>query len=56
LAPREPEILFHLASAWAADGAPRTAAAVLARTDELLTPPTVRERIAALRSTLARGR
>jgi tetratricopeptide (TPR) repeat protein len=56
LAPREPEILLHLASAWAADGAPRTAATVLARTDELLTTPAVRERIAALRSTLARGR
>jgi predicted Zn-dependent protease len=54
LAPREPEILFHLASAWAADGAPRTALAVLAQTDALLATAAVRQRIAELRRALAK--
>nr|HEX4315689.1 tetratricopeptide repeat protein [Kofleriaceae bacterium] len=52
LAPREPEILLHLATAWAADGAPHEAARVLAQTDGLLVSPRVRKRIDALRSTL----
>jgi tetratricopeptide (TPR) repeat protein len=53
-APREPEILFHLASAWASDGAPRTALSVLAQTDTLLASPEVRKRIAGLRIALTR--
>lgn len=52
LAPREPEILLHLAAAWAADGAPHEGARVLARTAGLLATAAVTKRIAALRSTL----
>ena len=51
-APREPEILLHLATAWAADKAPRTAAELLARADGLAPPPAVKRRIDALRVTL----
>jgi len=52
-APREPEILLHLATAWAADKAPRTAAEVLVRAAALSPAPAVRRRIDALRVTLA---
>jgi tetratricopeptide (TPR) repeat protein len=41
-APREPEILVHLATAWAADGAPRMAAEVLARAEKLDPSPTLK--------------
>jgi predicted Zn-dependent protease len=52
-APREAEIVVHLATAWAADGAPRTAAEVLARADKLDPSPTLKRRIDALRASLA---
>lgn len=54
-APREPEILFHLASAWAADGAPRTARALLDRAEALRPTPAVTRRMAALRHALPAG-
>jgi Flp pilus assembly protein TadD len=53
-APNEPEILVHLAAAWAADGAPRTAGEVLDRASALHPPPAVQARIAALRAQLPR--
>lgn len=53
-APLEPEILVHLAAAWAADGAPRTAAQVLARAEALSPPPAVARKLAAVRRSLAR--
>lgn len=52
-APNEAEILVHLAAAWAADQAPRTAATVLDRALALKPSPAVRARIEALRATLA---
>lgn len=51
-APREPEIAYHLAAAWAADGAPRMAAEILDRATALRPTPEVQARIDALRSTL----
>jgi Flp pilus assembly protein TadD len=54
-APREPEILVHLAVAWAADGAPRTAAAVLDRAAALRPAPAVRRRIEHVRARLVIG-
>lgn len=51
-APEEPEILLHLAAAWAADGAPRTAASVLDRAAGLGPSAALRRRIEALRATL----
>ena len=51
-APREAEILVHLAAAWAADHAPRTAADLLDRADALHPSQAVKQRIAALRVTL----
>lgn len=55
-APREVEILLHLAVAWAADRAPRTAAQVLARASALRPPAGVQRRIDAVRATLAQTR
>jgi tetratricopeptide (TPR) repeat protein len=52
LAPREPEILLHLAAAWIADGAPKTAAATLARATALHPAPAVARKIEELRKTL----
>lgn len=49
-APREAEILLHLAEAWAADGAPRMAAEILDRATALRPAPDVQARIDALRS------
>jgi tetratricopeptide (TPR) repeat protein len=49
---REPEILFHLATAWAADGAPRMAAEVLDRASSLGPQPDLQGRIDALRNSL----
>lgn len=54
-APLEPEILAHLAAAWAADGAPRTAADILARAAGLGPAPAIARRIAAIRQTLPRS-
>ncbi len=51
-APLEPEILVHLAAAWAADGAPRTAADALDRAAALGPTPAVQSRIAAMRRAL----
>lgn len=51
-APREPEIMFHLAAAWAADGAPRMAAEVLDRAVALGPGPDLQGRIDALRKSL----
>jgi Flp pilus assembly protein TadD len=51
-APLEPEILVHLAAAWAADGAPGTAARTLDRASALARRRAVQRRIAALRQTL----
>jgi len=51
-APREPEILFHFASAWAAEGAPRTARGLLDRADALRPPPALTRRMSALRHAL----
>lgn len=56
ISPREPEILLHLATAWLADKAPRTALALLDRAAGLKPSRAVRRRIDALRSTLAPGR
>ena len=53
-APREPELLVHLAVAWAADGAPRTARAVLDRAAALRPPPAILKRIEAVRARLPR--
>jgi tetratricopeptide (TPR) repeat protein len=53
-APREAEILVHLAVAWAADGAPRTAAAVLDRAAALRPAPAIQQRIEHVRSRLPR--
>lgn len=52
LAPREPEILLHLAAAWAADGAPRTAATVLDAAAALHPPAAVQHRLDAQRASL----
>ena len=43
---------MHLAAAWAADGAPRTAAGALDRAAALAPNRAVRRRIAAVRQTL----
>jgi tetratricopeptide (TPR) repeat protein len=51
-APREPEILLHLATAWAADHVTKTALEVLDKASALNPLPDVRRRIDALRSTL----
>lgn len=50
--PREPEILVHLAEAWAADGAPRRAGEVLDAAAALKPPPELLKRIDALRAGL----
>jgi len=55
-APREAEILVHLAVAWAADGAPRTAAGVLDRAAGLRPGPAILKRIEYVRSRLPRPR
>ncbi len=49
-APREPDILVHLAAAWIADGAPRTGFAVLDRAQALHPSAAVLRRIEALRN------
>jgi predicted Zn-dependent protease len=51
-APREPEILLHLATAWAADHVPKTAAELLARAVALHPPAEVQKRIDDLRKAL----
>ena len=51
-APREAEILLHLATVWAADHVPKTAAEVLVRATQLHPPTDVQRRIDALRATL----
>jgi tetratricopeptide (TPR) repeat protein len=51
-APLEPEILLHLAAAWAADGQPLTAARTLDRATALAPNRALQRRIAALRQTL----
>ena len=56
ISPREPEILLHLATAWLADKAPKTALALLDRAVGLHPTPAVRRRIDALRSTLPASR
>ena len=53
-APLEPEILVHLAAAWAADGAPKTALATLEKAAALRPAAALQQRIDALRSALAR--
>ncbi len=53
LAPREPEILLHLAAAWAADGAPRTALTLLDAAASLRPTPAVQHRLEAQRASLA---
>ncbi|HEY4056889.1 MAG TPA: tetratricopeptide repeat protein [Kofleriaceae bacterium] len=55
-APTEAEILYHLAAAWAADGAPRTALTVLDQAATLRPTAAVRKRIETLRSTLVATR
>lgn len=50
--PREPEILVHLAQAWAADGAPRRAGEVLDAAVALKPPPELLQRIDAIRAGL----
>jgi tetratricopeptide (TPR) repeat protein len=51
-APREPEIMLHLATAWAADNQPKTAARLLDQAGALHPLPDVKRRIDELRSTL----
>jgi tetratricopeptide (TPR) repeat protein len=51
-APREPEILLHLATAWAADNVPKTAADLLAKAVALHPPADVQRRIDDLRKGL----
>jgi tetratricopeptide (TPR) repeat protein len=51
-APREPEILLHLATAWAADNVPKTAAELLAKAVALHPPADVQRRIDDLRKGL----
>ena len=51
-APREPEILLHLATAWVADKQPRTAAQLLDKATALHPVPDVQRRIDALRKVL----
>ncbi len=51
-APREPEILLHLATAWAADHQAKTAAHLLDQALALHPVPEVKRRIDTLRSTL----
>ncbi len=52
IAPHEPELQIHLAAAWAADGAPRTAAAVLDRLGARPLTPAMRKKLDAVRQTL----
>jgi tetratricopeptide (TPR) repeat protein len=52
-APLEPEILYHLAAAWSADGAPRRAAEILDRAGALRPGTDLQGRIDALRKQLA---
>jgi tetratricopeptide (TPR) repeat protein len=53
-APREAEILIHLAAAWLADGAPHTATATLDRAQAMLSDPAhpLRKRLEAVRARL----
>jgi cytochrome c-type biogenesis protein CcmH/NrfG len=51
-APREPEILLHLATAWVADKQPKTAAELLDKAAALRPVPDVQRRIDALRKVL----
>jgi len=51
-APREPEIMLHLATAWAADHQAKTALRLLDQADVLRPPPDVKARIDQLRATL----
>jgi predicted Zn-dependent protease len=51
-APREPEILLHLATAWAADHVPKTAAELLTKAALLHPPADVQKRIDDLRKAL----
>jgi tetratricopeptide (TPR) repeat protein len=51
-APREPEIMLHLATAWAADNQPKTAVRLLDQAEVLHPLPDVKRRIDELRSTL----
>jgi tetratricopeptide (TPR) repeat protein len=51
-APREAEIVVHLAAAWIADGSPKTGAATLDRAAALHPSPAVQRRIDGLRKTL----
>ncbi|MEO6774635.1 MAG: tetratricopeptide repeat protein [Kofleriaceae bacterium] len=51
-APREPEIMLHLATAWAADHQPGTAARLLDQAGALHPLPDVKRRITELRATL----
>lgn len=51
-APREPEIVLHLATAWAADHQPKTAARLLDQAEGLHPQPDVKARIDKLRSSL----
>ncbi|MBA2543789.1 MAG: tetratricopeptide repeat protein [Deltaproteobacteria bacterium] len=53
-APLEAEIHVHLAAAWLADGAPRTAAATLDRAVALHPTPAVQKKLDAVRATLPR--
>ncbi len=53
-APLEAEIHVHLAAAWLADGAPRTAGATLDRAVALKPSPGVQKKLDALRATLPR--
>jgi tetratricopeptide (TPR) repeat protein len=55
-APLEPEILVHLAAAWAADKAPKTALATLDKAAALRPTAAVQRRIDALRSRLVARR
>ena len=55
-APLEPEILVHLAAAWAADGAPKTALATLDKAAALHPTVPIQQRIDSLRSLLAQRR
>lgn len=53
-APLEAEIQVHLAAAWLADGAPRTANAALDRAVALKPSPTVQKKLDAIRASIPR--
>jgi predicted Zn-dependent protease len=53
-APLEAEIQVHLAAAWLADGAPRTANATLDRAVALKPSPTVQKKLDAIRASIPR--